>query len=108
MKRLLLRAWHLWQRIEKGIKLFPMYKRNFGFRIAWTIFIDGLVPPGKSEKYINTIEKYVSDYLRPLTEKYKRDTYIPIEKMETSFDRVPVWCCWWQGEDKMHLLKIGK
>lgn len=101
MKRFLLRAWHLWQRFIKGIRLFPMYKRNFGFGIAWTIFIDGLVPPGKSERYINTIEKYVSEYLRPLTEKYKRDTYVPIEKMETSFDRVPVWCCWWQGEEKM-------
>lgn len=101
MKRLLLRGWHLLYRIIGGVKQFPKHKNSFGFHIAWIIFIDGLIPPGKSQNYINKIEKFVSDYLRPLVEKYQNDAYLPHKMIEISFDKVPVWCCWWQGEDKM-------
>ena len=101
MKRLLLRGWHLLNRIIDGVKQFPKHKKSFGFHVAWIIFIDGLIPPGKSQNYINTIEKFVSDYLHPLVEKYQNDAYLPHKMIETAFDKVPVWCCWWQGEDKM-------
>ena len=101
MKRIIMRAYHFWQRIERGIKIFPQNRKNFGYRIAWLIFKDGLVPPEKSPEYIHTIEKYVAGYLEPLVKVYQKEIYIPAEEMASAFDKVPVWCCWWQGVEKM-------
>lgn len=101
MKRIMRRAYHFAQRIFRGLKKFPQNMCNFGFYIAWIIFIDGLIPPEKGEKYIYTIETYVAKYLKPLVEKYKSEDYQPYEKMYVTSKKIPIWCCWWQGIESM-------
>ncbi len=100
MKRIILRGIHFIQRIINEAKIFPSHMKNFGFKIAWVIFMDGLIPPGKSEKYIHTIDEYISEYLQSLVEKYKNKNYIVTKENEYN-EKTPVWCCWWQGEEKM-------
>ena len=63
MARILQRAKHLFQRIENECKAFPQIKRTYGFNVASATFKDGLVTPGKSEKYISTIQEYVDKEL---------------------------------------------
>lgn len=99
--RLFQRAYHFLKRITRGWKEFPLNFKNFGLKIALVIYFDGLVPPGKSQKYISTIESYVADYIKPLVNKYKEEDYTPDEKMVVAFDKVPIWCCWWQGKENM-------
>lgn len=101
MKRLFMRGIHFIQRIINESKRFNRNRRNFGWKVAETNFFDGLVPPGKSKKYIDTIEAYVSEYLKPLVLVYQKEQYIVENEMHTAFDKVPVWCCWWQGVDHM-------
>jgi len=48
--RLFQRAYHLWERIVREAKVFPMRRRVFGFRVAYETFRDGLIPPGKSHR----------------------------------------------------------
>ncbi len=101
MKKLIMRGIHFAQRIIKESKAFHGHRKNFGYRVAWRIFIDGIIPPGKSVKYISTIEKYVANYLEPLIAEYQKDAYQPTPGLETTLEKVPVWCCWWQGVEKM-------
>ena len=76
-----------------------------GFKVAGAIFLDGLKPKNKTEKYIETIELFVDAFAETLVEKYKKISYIPTydEKLNIMSDdgKVPVWCCWWQGEESM-------
>ena len=62
MKRLLQRAYHLLERIIRESKAFPSRYRVFGWKVAKETFFDGLIPPGKSERYISTIQEYVDNY----------------------------------------------
>ena len=52
MRRFFQRAYHFLERIKNESRNFPKNLKHFGFRTAKAIFIDGLFPPGKSEKYI--------------------------------------------------------
>lgn len=101
MKRVLLRIFHFVQRMFAAAKRIPKNTREFGFKIAGYIFIDAVVPPGKTEKYINTIYQYVNEFEKTLVEQYRKERYIPNAEMKHSFAKVPVWCCWWQGEENM-------
>ena len=64
MIRLFQRTYHLGQRIAKETKAFFKVKKTFGSKVAIATFKDGIVPPGKSEKYIATIQKYVDNELK--------------------------------------------
>lgn len=90
---------HLLQRIKtESIKL-PQRWYTFGAKVALISFWDGLIPPGKSQKYIAIIEEYVDTFLGNLVEQYKKEPEIvPKGKY---YKKIPVWCCWWQGEDNM-------
>ena len=61
-------------------------------------FFDGLKPPGKSEKYIATIQSYVDNFLADVVEKHKN---LPNESVKEPQGKIPVWCCWWQGTEQM-------
>lgn len=100
--RLLQRAYHFGQRIVRESKQFGKHYKNFGFRIAVTIFVDGLIPPGKSLHYISIIENYVDDYMKSLTKKYADESLpSPANGNHEDDKTIPVWCCWWQGESGM-------
>ena len=102
MKRILLRAYHFWQRIIKECKAFPQILKSFGFKVAWATFWDGLIPPGKKKSYIATIENFVNRYMTPLVEEYAEqcaDMHFSEDKTDRKI--TPVWCCWWQGKDNM-------
>ncbi len=98
--RFLQRAYHLGERVVREIKRFPKVCRNFGFKIGAHGFIDGLIPPGKSAHYIHAVEQYVDHEMEELVVKYQKHA----QEKETDAvhtDKIPIWCCWWQGEDQM-------
>jgi hypothetical protein len=89
MKRVFQRAYHLWERIVNEAKVLPMRWRVFGPKVALVTFWDGLIPPGKSPRYIRTIENKVDEILMPLVEKYRN---LPDEAQSVT-GKIPVWCC---------------
>lgn len=102
MRRFLNRAYHLLQRIIKEIKRFPITLSNFNFKIAVVTFFDGIIPPGKNKIYIKTIEEFVDVFTEELVCIYKKKEWeVREEQLEETKDIVPVWCCWWQGKEKM-------
>ena len=105
LKRLFQRAYHLSGRVVRESKVLPLRWRSFGSKVALESFRDGLIPPGKSQKYINTIETAVDSIVSEITEKYRgqTDSSVPVSNGE----KIPVWCCWWQGEEQMpELVKL--
>lgn len=108
MGRFLSKIWHLWQRILYELKRFPSKWHNFGFKIAVVIFIDGIIPPGKSEKYIKRISQYVDNFFSDLVMNYKNTLSAEtcLQKKDDALTKL-VWCCWWQGEERMpELVKL--
>lgn len=105
MTRILQRAKHLFQRIENECKAFPQIKRTYGFNVASATFKDGLVPPGKSDKYISTIQEYVDKELSSVIKLYNtnpaKHNYRPKPNANINDDKMPIWCCWWQGVESM-------
>ena len=101
IKRFFQRAYHFLIRIIKGLKIIPQNIKNFGIRFAAISYIDGIFPPEKSPYYISAAESYIDSFTEKLVAEYAKEKYIPEEKMVTAFDKVPVWCCWWQGIENM-------
>lgn len=104
MKRFFQRAYHFLERIRKESKAFPKQYKAFGLKVAFETFIDGLFPPGKSPRYIATIEHYVDKELANLVKKYEHEPEIavtPYDNPAVDNNKVPIWCCWWQGEEQM-------
>lgn len=105
ISRFFQRAYHLGERIVREGKVLPMRWRVFGPNVALETFRDGLIPPGKSARYIQTVEHAVDEVLVPLTTRYQteRDSSVP----PVNGEKIPVWCCWWQGEAQMpELVKL--
>lgn len=103
MKRIFQRAYHLLERVLREGKVLPMRWRAFGAKVALESFWDGLIPPGKSPRYIRTIENAVDEIMRPVVEQFGDQE----ETACLSNGKVPIWCCWWQGEEQMpELVKL--
>lgn len=100
MKRFLQRAYHLFERIVRESKAFPSKYNAFGWEVAKEIFVDGLIPPGKAERYVSTIQNYIDIYLEDLLKGYQEKNIEEKGKV-ADHGKVPVWCCWWQGADSM-------
>lgn len=102
-KRLFQRAFHLGERILREGKVLPMRWRVFGAKVALESFWDGLIPPGKSPSYIHTVETAVDAIMQPVVEAFRGQE----ETALLSDGKVPIWCCWWQGEKQMpELVKL--
>lgn len=100
MPRIIQRAYHLAERIVRETKAYGPRKKVFGKEVANVTFVDGLIPPGKSQKYISVISEYVDRFLKDLIEEYKKQA--PLTSVEENQSgKIPIWCCWWQGEDSM-------
>ncbi len=99
MNRIIQRGIHFLQRIARESKAYGNHRREFGFHIASVIFRDGLIPPGKSPKYLREIEKYIDGELADFLNDYKIGHLAP-EKYPGS-SNIPVWVCWWQGPEAM-------
>ncbi len=97
--RVITRAQHFIQRIIQEAKEFPPRLREFDFKVAVLSFVDGIFPPEKHQYYINAIEEYVDRFMAPIVEKYRTEENEAISYAPGS--HVPVWCCWWQGLEKM-------
>ena len=57
------------ERIVRETKRLPGRWRVFGAKVALETFRDGLIPPGKAPRYIQTIENYVDGVLQPLIDQ---------------------------------------
>lgn len=103
LQRFLQRAYHLLERVLREGKVLPVRWRAFGVKVALESFRDGLIPPGKSPRYIQTIEAAVDEIMEPVVVQFR-------EQPETALPtagKVPIWCCWWQGEAQMpELVKL--
>lgn len=107
MFRIIQRAYHLLERIVRESKAYPMRKRIYGKKVANETFRDGLIPPGKSARYICTISEYVDNFLINLVQEYKEKPTQAIVINNSEKDKLPIWCCWWQGEESMpELVKL--
>ena len=99
MKRLFQRAYHLGQRVVREAAVVPSRWHTFGSKVALETFRDGLIPPGKSARYIQTIETAVDTVLDDLLAEYRDQ---PDEAITVGAgEKISVWCCWWQGEAQM-------
>lgn len=101
MKRFFQRAYHFLERVFRESRKFPKNLKNFNFYTAKAIFLDGLFPPGKSKKYIEAIEAYIDEAMGEFAGNYKIHSGWKDQEHYPGFDKVPVWVCWWQGEDSM-------
>lgn len=103
MNRYVLKAFHLMGRLKKESKGFSRHVRNFGWHVAWEIFLDGMIPPGKSERYVRTVESYVDKFMEPIAERYSSFDYAAYQESLSSRaeQKIPVWVCWWQGAESM-------
>lgn len=105
MPRIIQRAVHLAQRVIRETKNYPKAKKTYGKVVAKATFKDGLIPPGKTEAYISTIQAYVNNELKPVIDKYNDNPSArnlePKPTSNISDDKMPIWCCWWQGVDTM-------
>lgn len=99
IKRVVLRGKHFIERIIRETERFPRSYKNFGFDVAIHTFIDGLIPPGKSSSYISCIEKYVDNDLEELVKNF--NVNVSRNNQKSEFEKTPIWCCWWQGEEQM-------
>ena len=96
------RAKHFGERIANGAKRFPKVRKNFGWKIAVHTFRDGLVPPGKSPRYISAVEEYVDREMADLAAAYQTPEKLEANAADTHISgKLPIWVCWWQGEDQM-------
>ena len=104
MKRIFQRAWHLGERIVNEGGRLPGRWKVFGPKVALETFWDGLIPPGKTPRYIRTIENYVDSVMQPLTAEFQTEGDAPAQP---NGEKIPIWCCWWQGEAQMpELVKL--
>lgn len=91
---------HLSQRFASGRKEYVTDRVAFGSKVARLRFWDVLIPRGKSKAYIEGLSDFVCHDLQPVTERYvKGDWESP--KPKQKLDKIPVWVCWWQGEEAM-------
>ena len=97
MKRIIQRAYHLGERVIREGRVLPLRWKTFGGKVALETFRDGLIPPGKSERYLHTIETAVDEFMAPLVAEYAD----AIDESVSVEGKIPVWCCWWQGEETM-------
>ncbi len=93
------RTKHFLQRISRQNKQFPARLKEYGFKVAAATYLDGLMPPEKHDFYINAVEEYVDRFMVPVVEKYK--DWTPDQMPPRPEGKIPVWCCWWQGEAQM-------
>lgn len=93
---------HLCQRFGKECRMFFPDVKEFGFKIAYYRAVDYLFPRPKTQAYITALSDYMKKELSPLTEKYKNG-YLPQtpERLYDMKGKIPVFVCWWQGEEKM-------
>lgn len=104
LKRFIQRAYHFGERIVNEGKWLPSRWGIFGPKVALETFWDGLFPPGKTPRYIRTIEHYVDGVMQPLIAQFQTQQDAPAQP---TGDKIPVWCCWWQGEAQMpELVKL--
>ena len=91
---------HLSQRFASGRKEYVTDRVAFGSKVARLRFWDVLIPWGKSKAYIEGLSDFVCHDLQPVTERYvKGDWESP--KPKQKLEKLPVWVCWWQGEEAM-------
>lgn len=100
MMRIAQRMYHFFQRVLRESKQFPRRTKNFGLKVSLATFWDGLIPPGKNQHYIKTIEEYVDAYMKPLTNFYSTQSVL-LPASQPAPKIVPVWCCWWQGVENL-------
>jgi len=100
--RLFQRAYHLGERIVRESRVLPRRWKTFGTKVALESFWDGLIPPGKSERYIAAIAEYVDRAMAETVSKYQAEPMeLPVQASLVSSEKMPIWCCWWQGEAQM-------
>lgn len=86
------------KRLIVSPKIFFFSFSSFGLKIAiWHAYLY-ILPSKKNIRYFNTVEKYFLKFLKPVIDSFKIVTY---DKKNQSFDKIPIWICWFSGENDM-------
>lgn len=98
---------HVAKRMIEELKHLPNNLSEFGFTASMYIANDHIFLRPKSERYISAIYDWTEKFLEPILDKYKvGDSPLPV-KPAKSLDKIPIWVCWFQGEEAMpELVKI--
>lgn len=91
---------HLLQRFGACSREYEGHRKQFGAKVAKLKFWDALIPLGKSKAYIEGLSDFMTTELEPIAKRYRQGTWKPGEPKQ-ELEKIPVWVCWWQGEEKM-------
>jgi hypothetical protein len=75
-------------------------RREFGGKVARLRFWDVLIPRGKSKAYIEGLSAFICRDLEQVTARYANGDW-ERPKPKKTLEKLPVWVCWWQGEEAM-------
>lgn len=95
LMKILLKIKHLLQRFVVCCREYSKDRREFGSKVARVKFWDVLIPTGKNKRYIETLSRYMEEELKDLTNGYSAHAASPKKQL----DKIPIWVCWWQGEE---------
>lgn len=97
MRHLAEKILHLGQRTIVMVKEYPKNRKEFNRPVANVMAWNYLIPTGRSPKFIQTIYEYIEQEIKPIWEKYKTAK----NECERPRGKIPVWICWFQGEQSM-------
>ena len=85
-----------------GIPRFFSDASEFNVKVAFWRYLAFCIPSKKGSGYIEAISEYMNSELSVITEKYNRGEFERnAERLYDMKDKIPVFVCWWQGEESM-------
>ena len=93
---------NLIKRIKQYRKDYKEDLNEFGFKVAFIKYFCAVCFLHNSPLYINTLQKYVNGFYSKYIISYF-DLYKTLDNNEENIkiDKIPVWVCWFQGEENM-------
>ena len=98
---------NLINRIKQYKKDYNEDLKEFGFKVAFVKYFCAVFFMHNSSLYINTLQKYINNmmakYINSYIYIYIYTKYSVCDKKENIYEseKIPVWFCWFQGEDNM-------
>lgn len=88
---------HVTERMATEVPKLPLYVSAYGLMSGLMIEYDRIFLRPKSKAYRKAIYRSTEKILKPVLEDNSKIKITPKKKLE----KIPVWVCWYQGEDKM-------
>lgn len=92
---------HLLQRAVKELLCFSNNIKMFGLKVSWHIVINHVFLLPRNKKYMDVIYRFAEQTLWPVVEQYRAGIIPQKASPKHQISKVPVWICWFQGEENM-------